>query len=87
MKRGAGATLIRAGDGHLVEVPTHAVGTVVDTTAAGDSFGAGYVAARLGGADPRTAAGWGNRLAARVIQHPGALIPREAMADLMAGIV
>jgi len=87
MKRGAGATLIRAGDGHLVEVPTQAVGMVVDTTAAGDSFGAGYVAARLGGADPRSAADWGNRLAARVIQHPGALIPREAMADLMAGIV
>ena len=87
MKRGAGATLVRTGDGHLAEVPTQPVGTVVDTTAAGDSFGAGYVAARLGGADPRRAAEWGNRLAARVIQHPGALIPREAMADLIAGIV
>jgi 2-dehydro-3-deoxygluconokinase len=87
MKRGARATLVRTGDGQVVEVPTRPVPHVVDTTAAGDAFGAAYLAARMGGEDPRRAAEWGNRLAARVIQHPGALIPREAMADLMAGIV
>jgi 2-dehydro-3-deoxygluconokinase len=40
---------------------------------------------RLSGGAVREAAALGNRLAARVIQHRGALIPREAMADLMTG--
>ncbi|HEV6964293.1 sugar kinase [Roseateles sp.] len=67
------------------DVPTEAVPRVVDTTAAGDSFAAGYLARRLRGDAPAEAAAFGNRLAARVIQHPGALIPREAMQDLMKG--
>lgn len=67
------------------DVATEAVARVVDTTAAGDSFAAGYLARRLRGAPPAAAAAFGNRLAARVIQHPGALIPRAAMQDLMEG--
>ena len=58
---------------------------VVDSTAAGDSFNAGYLAARLLGADPPGAGRLGNRLAARVIGHPGAIIPSDAMADIRAG--
>lgn len=54
---------------------------VVDTTAAGDSFNAGYLAARFGGAGPVDAANNGSRLAATVVQHRGAIIPREAMQD------
>ncbi len=50
----------------------------VDTTAAGDSFNAGYLAARMRGVDPFTAALDGHRLAGVVIQHPGAIVPREA---------
>ncbi len=65
------------------EVLTENVPRVVDTTAAGDSFAAGYLSRRLRGAAPAEAAAFGNRLAARVIQHPGALIPREAMQDLI----
>ena len=52
---------------------------VVDTTAAGDSFSAAYIAARLAGAKPVDAARAGHRLAGVVVCHPGAIIPRSAM--------
>jgi 2-dehydro-3-deoxygluconokinase len=52
---------------------------VVDTTAAGDSFAAAYIAARLGGADPVRSAGAGHHLAGVVVCYPGAIIPRSAM--------
>lgn len=51
----------------------------VDTTGAGDSFNAAYLAARLGGAGPVDAARRANELAAAVIMHPGAVMPRSAM--------
>jgi 2-dehydro-3-deoxygluconokinase len=63
-------------------VPAEKVDEVVDSTAAGDSFNAGYLAARLLDAAPEAAARLGCRLAARVIAQPGALIPAEAMADV-----
>jgi 2-dehydro-3-deoxygluconokinase len=52
---------------------------VVDTTAAGDSFAAAYLASRLAGAGPVEAARAGHRLAGVVVCHPGAIIPRSAM--------
>ncbi len=59
---------------------------VVDTTAAGDSFAAAYVAARLAGAGPAEAARAGHRLAGIVVCHPGAIIPKAAMpAKLISG--
>lgn len=85
VKRGAASTLVRDAAGTMTEVPTEAVARVVDTTAAGDSFAGAYLAARLGGASAVAAAAAGNRLAARVVQHRGALIPREAMSDLVTG--
>jgi 2-dehydro-3-deoxygluconokinase len=84
VKRGAASTLVRTAARERIEVPTERVERVLDTTAAGDSFAGAYLAARLAGATPAAAARAGNRLAARVVQHPGALMPAEAMADLLA---
>ena len=59
---------------------------VVDTTAAGDSFAAAYIAARLAGAEPAEAARTGHRLGGVVVGYPGAIIPRVAMpVDLLPG--
>lgn len=46
----------------------------VDSTAAGDSFGAAWLAARLTGADIGTAAHQAMALASRVVQERGALV-------------
>ncbi|SFV05711.1 sugar kinase [Pseudoduganella namucuonensis] len=51
----------------------------VDTTAAGDSFNAGYLAARLSGQPPPEAAAYGCGLAGIVVAHRGAIIPLESM--------
>ncbi len=84
IKRGAAPTLVRLPSGSWLEVPTEPVAQVVDTTAAGDSFAAGYLACRLLGAAADAATGFGNRLAARVIQYRGAIIEAQAMRDLDA---
>ncbi len=73
------ASIVRC-DGKTHEVRAEPLtNSVVDTTAAGDSFAAAYLAARLGGADPVEAARAGHRLAGVVVCYPGAIIPRSAM--------
>lgn len=54
---------------------------VVDTTSAGDSFNAGYLHSRLSGAEIEQACNNAHALASTVIQHRGAIIPREAMSN------
>lgn len=57
-------------------VPVPSVAQAIDTTAAGDSFCAGYLAARLKGEAPALAVSAGHRIAGEVVQHRGAIIPR-----------
>lgn len=78
LKRGSDGSDV-ADATRTTHVPAVLVPDVVDTTAAGDSFNAGYLAARFGGAKPEDAAKNGSRLAAIVVQHRGAIIPRDAM--------
>src|SRR5262245_61900926 len=65
--------------GAALTVPAPPVAGVIDTTAAGDSFAAAYLAARLAGAAQEAAARCGHSLAGAVVQHRGAIIPRSAM--------
>lgn len=78
LRRGAAPCLIgAAGTEETIEAPAQGNVTVRDTTAAGDAFNAAYLLARLRGQAPREAAAAGHALAARVIQTPGALLPRQ----------
>nr|WP_294500991.1 sugar kinase [uncultured Rhodopila sp.] len=60
-------------------VAAEPVSDVLDTTAAGDSFAAGYLAARRAGRSPAAAARIGHTLAGAVVRHRGAIIPQAAM--------
>ncbi len=75
VKNGANSALVVAeGSRDLVPVPEIVV--PVDTTAAGDSFNAAYLASRLAGDAPAAAATSAHRLAGQVIRHRGAIMPR-----------
>lgn len=57
---------------------------VVDTTSAGDSFNAGYLAGRARGLSQVEAATVGSQLASLVIQHRGAIIPAPLTQSVAA---
>ena len=84
LKQGADGSRV-AGDGFIQHVPAVAT-NVVDTTSAGDSFNAGYLASRARGMSQEDAAVVGSNLAAIVIQHRGAIIPK-AITDSVAAMI
>lgn len=73
VKDGASAALV-SWDGGREQVPAVPPTEILDTTGAGDSFNAAYLAARLGGAGPVAATLAGHRLASRVVGGHGALV-------------
>ena len=81
IKRGADSCLVAVGDEPLREVAAIKLAKekVIDTTAAGDSFSAGYLAVRLAGGSAEDAAARGHLTASTVIQYRGAIIPLSAM--------
>ena len=82
VKNGSAGVTVQAG-GERGTVPIAEAVTPVDTTAAGDSFNAGYLAARRQGRAWRAAAAIGHRLAGQVIRHRGAIVPRQATAGIL----
>lgn len=77
----AGVTIGEGGGTHHIPPPAAIV--PIDTTAAGDSFNAGYLAARLKGQSQSEAAAIGHRLSGIVISHRGAIVPASATAGLL----
>lgn len=83
VKQGSlGATICEKGTQHFV--PTVPVTHVVDTTSAGDSFNAGFLAGYLQNKPLEICCQQGNQLAGIVIQHKGAIIEKSATAHLRA---
>jgi 2-dehydro-3-deoxygluconokinase len=75
VKQGGGPLLLWERKAGRSEVPPEPVAEVVDTTAAGDSFAAGLLSGLALGKPVAEAADCAMRLAAQVIQAPGALVP------------
>ena len=75
VKNGPNSALVAA-SGQSQAVPVPDVVVPVDTTAAGDAFNAGFLAARLSGRGPIEAVNAAHNLAGNVIRHPGAIMPR-----------
>jgi len=81
IKRGKEACLVVEQDSHTF-VPALAAKSVIDTTAAGDSFSGGYLAKRFTGGSPTESAHAGHQVASTVIQYRGAIIPADAMPTI-----
>ncbi|WP_323715910.1 sugar kinase [Paracoccus aminovorans] len=87
LAHGAGQVLVKAGGGPVHYGGREGAGVIdglprevpVDTTSAGDSFNAGYLAARLVGVDIPEAIRRAHDLSRKVIRQRGALV-REAFA-------
>jgi 2-dehydro-3-deoxygluconokinase len=81
IKRGGDACYVVTSDS-LNSVAPNPIKNIIDTTAAGDSFSAGYLAKRILGGTAQESALAGHLLAGTVIQHRGAIISRDDMPNI-----
>ena len=70
--------------GNTISVPAEQVENVNDTTAAEDSFSAAYMLGRALGLGTRESALRAHAVAGAVVQHHGAIIPKEATPRVFA---
>ena len=85
MDAGAGRVIVKNGSGSVVFVKDEAWGEVsvepvtdlIDTTAAGDSFNAGFLAGYANGSTTQSSIAFACKLARAVVQQRGALVPIE----------
>lgn len=70
VKRGAEPAVVRRADRSEVEVAAHRIGSVEDTTGAGDAFAAGFLVACSQGAAPEDAVAAGHSSAATLLTTP-----------------
>ncbi|MBA4026327.1 MAG: hypothetical protein C0482_28615 [Gordonia sp.] len=85
VKNGAGPVVLHGLNGSRMLVPVDPVDDVQDTTGAGDAFAAGFLFADQQGMSPFDAATCGSKLAARVLQSPGATLRTELPLDVLPG--
>src|SRR5690625_7924588 len=76
LKRGGDDTVVVV-ENETLQIAVDPVAQVMDTTAAGDTFNAGYLATRLQCANAAEAARKVNRCAGIVIQHLAGVIPKK----------
>lgn len=84
LKRGAQEVIVITAEGET-HIPVPPVTGIRDTTGAGDTFNAGYLAARLRGMNPEDAAKEGIKCAGIVIRHPGGVIERQVFLGEYSG--
>jgi 2-dehydro-3-deoxygluconokinase len=78
VKNGASGSTLFAAE-KVAQIAAVPVADVADTTAAGDSFNAAYLAARCLGYSPNESCKLGHELAGEVVRHRGALAPAGAL--------
>lgn len=84
LKRGADDTIIITQE-QEIRVPVPPVSNIIDTTGAGDTFNAGYLAARLNGQSVAEAAQQGIRCAGIIIRYRGGVIDKEVFERELQG--
>ncbi|KAJ8668287.1 hypothetical protein QAD02_009950 [Eretmocerus hayati] len=81
---GSDPAIIVWGQGNSAQVPPiEPSSPIVDTTGAGDSLVAGFLAGLLSGQDPKTCLEWGCKVASKVITNLGASLPDELPDDFL----
>ncbi|MCZ0960682.1 sugar kinase [Paracoccus benzoatiresistens] len=89
LRLGASEVVVKNGGGPVRYAGPQGAGLIddlariapVDSTAAGDSFNAGYLAATLQGADSAAAIRAAHALSLQVVSHPGALVRQAVFGD------